>query len=65
MAVNLCGNYDEVFKFKEWGSANAHIMLMRETLEYVEERLSEGRTIASIEYDASHHSYYAFRITYV
>lgn len=65
MAVNLCGTYDEVFKFKEWGSVDAHKMLLVETLEHIADAESRGRVIESITYDSSNHQYYAFRISYV
>jgi hypothetical protein len=64
MAVMQCGTYDEVFKFKEHGTVDAHVWLMQETLEYIKERLERGKVITAIEYDDSNWQYYAFRITY-
>ncbi len=65
MAVNLCANYDEVFKFKDRGSVAGNVMLMHETLQYLEELRNRGKQVTSIAYDDSNDSYYAFRITYV
>lgn len=65
MAVLLHGDYDEVFKFKEWGSRDSHIWLMEETIEYVKDEEARGKVVKSIEYDNSNKQYILFRITYL